>query len=196
MKKIFTIFLSLMLVVACSIPVFAAEEKPFPEFVPDDNTGYIITEQGDYYYCYAFNSSRYKIGVDTTNYDYALYAVSISGNENYPEITKYRFDKGGSSWSFLSSLNANASQSVVPFGFSAPLETNVSGYDYNLNTGQFGNKVFPQTPPLQELVAVEMEQFQKVVVGMMKILTLCGVGCLALLMGLKVFGKVLSIFRV
>ena len=59
-----------------------------------------------------------------------------------------------------------------------------------------GNVVFPLTPPLKEVTEMALANFQTKTGGVMKILVVCGVGLIALLVGLNLFGKVFAIFQV
>lgn len=62
-----------------------------------------------------------------------------------------------------------------------------------------GTLFFEQTPvvvPLEEIMKTEMPKFQETTVGTMKVLVLCGVGLIALLVVLNLFGKVFRIFQV
>lgn len=191
-----------------AIPTFAAE-LVYPTFIPDDE--YIIYSIYSDYYVLSFNGDRHKVGFKIWN-NGNTYAQSTkstfyfqtNNNDSFSEsISLYKYN--GTSWDFVNELPVSNSVSGYRYyhtqsggswdDYVTILESNVDIYEYD-GSSFTDVVVFRPTPPLLEVVAESMENFQVTTVGAMKILLLCGVGLIASLVGLKVFGRVLPIFRV
>lgn len=174
------------------IPSYTIDGCTTPEIdvtdrIPENgDVHYFILKQEQYYYT-MFYSNAVAV-VDPGNHKITILKV----NNGYSSSCFYKADNDGNQdgvlqytdWQYVSipqSINYNSDDEFY--------YTSVDLYDSD------NNLVFPLTPwavAIRELKTVAIPR----VLGEMKIAVLCGVGCLALLIGLAVLFKVFSKFRV
>lgn len=118
----------------------------------------------------------------------------LKGNTQYAFISQCYglYEIKPTEWSYIGQDNSTG-YSISNAWAGEFIESTVNVYDLD------GNLVFPEATHLyqiiQKVTIPEVAKTQTTVVGVMKILALCGVGCLALLMVLPLFGKVLNRYR-
>ena len=193
-------------------------EKLYPDFIPDNQyliIGVDTTDEDvepDTFYCYAFNGNRYsKVNFQTRSnlqtsgsaFYIDTFFKGVEGSQSYSTVTVYKLQNDD--WVVHKEQNASANtldlNMTISMGTSGSYATKFVGYVMESNVDLYdweGEKLFPPAPPLglEEVVVESLNNFQTTTGGTMKVLLLCGVGCLAFLMVLKVFGKVFRIFRV
>lgn len=206
LKKILLTLLAVVLTFSClTLPALAAESVPELPDIPKtfgDNTGYVVFYDGmktqaiiynDYYtspnFYYASND----------NYVH-LYFRSKGNTYGGPVIEFYNLS--GDSW-LLS--NTNSSGESQPYynltdDFAFYYSTADVGYFDPSAGGMQAEPFFPLTVPQVPLweTVLETTEANKNLLNQNKTmltLTLCGVGLIALLIGLSLFGKVLSRFQ-
>lgn len=184
-KKIAFVALAVISVLVASI---------VPAFAADDNLTYdqVVSKWGIKY-----DSSKYPYYVLIRNTDKISYKLIISQRQNAVYVTNgLAFAGSGITYScFVSNgsyicntLNNSASTSL---GDLSELTFLSSNYDVKYE-GQ--DKVFFQQPTLlQQLLSLVPGAGEKIT-GDLVILTTCGIGCLALLIGLSLLPKVLYKF--
>lgn len=184
-KKIAFVALAVISVLVASI---------VPAFAADDNLTYdqFVSKWGIKY-----DSSKYPYYVLIRNTDKISYKLIISQRQNAVYVTNgLAFAGSGITYScFVSNgsyicntLNNSASTSL---GHLSELTFLSSNYDVKYE-GQ--DKVFFQQPTLlQQLLSLVPGAGEKIT-GDLVILTTCGIGCLALLIGLSLLPKVLYKF--
>lgn len=126
---------------------------------------------------------------DGNSYGFSLKAVGIQ----YYFSTYMRNDLG-TGWKFIGTTErkithtSNAASTFYAF----------QGIDYSTTNLYYedGSLFFQLTPNLEETIAEGVQTMGRQVVGTMRILVVCGVGLIALLAGLGLFGKVFRIFQV
>lgn len=191
MKKWLIPLFAFVLVLGSSLTCFASEVS-YPAFPPEDaqyKTYYIIYKDGSSIYSYATNTSDIYYN---SQYD-EIYHNAVKGSI---WIEKYQVTKDGKSWSKTSATTTNSSEkNIVLYNASS----NLLYTNFNIKDESTG-KVFFQSGRVtlaEKILQVgETEILVKMpeVLGTMKILTLCGVGCLALLISSPVLLKVLHRF--
>ena len=191
MKKIIlSVSLALLIIVSTCICAFAdTVDFPEPTLDPPYTDSYIIYLREDfsynYYVCVLYNSDDWTVEVDkNTNYlvwtknrdtAYIKYSKSIKTTE------------WSGSWGTFSQDNSVGS---ITFGNSKTI------YKSNKDIYDTENKLFFQGLPLEKVIMKTLtEKMIPMMVGTLKILVPCGVGCLALLIVLGIFGKKSLIFR-
>lgn len=184
-----TVFLSLIMVV----PTFAMSYPNDLPVAPSD-----LYSNGSYIIFYATTEKYVLINFDTKNptlqYDDQSYAQPSLMLNTSTKFKWYHLIDGV--WTYKGEQTVTASgigtiiADVKSFKY-----TTADVYDRNS-----GELVFPLPLALHQIVGAvaetEAEKLGIQAVGTMGTLTLCGVGCLALLMGLSLFGKVFQIFQV
>lgn len=200
MKKILlTCLMVCTLVMTMCMTTFAADSVYFPELPSDweeHGTDYVLRIDPTYtwgskYHMYVYTSDNpvvYKGGMPYFPNSYWIKFATYSDG-----VWTWDDTRGGGSgetffgetYYFLGSVDISqivgASKDIVDAS---------------------NNVVFQPTPPptMAQKVLMSLEEalmtLSSKVGGVMRILVLCGVGCLASLMALKLFGKVLPIFRV
>lgn len=192
MKKLLYLMLSALFFVSFSLPSYASTfDLPLPE-KPSPNSIVYAFKNG-------LNTTA-DIIVDGSYYlDFAEYNPS-TGDVTYKftkNITMHRYLYNNNSWSLYNSYTLD----TVVFKANKPGENELLYSDVNVyNTdGTIFFQVAPPTegtPTVEGTITEEMKKFQTTLVGTMRILMVCGVGLIALLIGLNLFGKVFRIFRV
>lgn len=193
MKKILCLMAVFVLVFSLAVPVLAADTYSFNGYVmeiPDlllehyDTHPYVYLSYAENYEprFYMYSNPFYLFDENKINFHVDSHKVVLSYNSSSDEWTK------------ISESNCTVSNGSY-FGKAERLywcnfdiynqEGNVLYYEGDLN--------FPPAPPLAEVIQEVVEEHLPTmvtkVVGAMKVLVPCGVGCLALLVGLKLFGK-------
>lgn len=214
MKKILPILMAVVLVFAMAIPCFASTVTIGEHSVPSE----YFSASGDMYSIQDAaneNATVFIVWYEQNNVKY--YELIFADNSaviTYIENGYYRFkalsetyiqrfiwNTDGSTppyFDFKTSSNYTSSTSF--YGFSDSLDGGIlwSSQDiYNTDTGELvieGNTNFPPPPPLAEVIQGVTEETIKTetlpaVAGTMSILTLCGVGLMACLVVLSLFGK-------
>lgn len=145
------------------------------------------------------SDGKYTLYIISSDTSYTVDAEASGGYLTFgtSEVSssyKYTYD-GGTDWYRESSRNDVYYNNKVNAG-STSVELLVSTFNwYDEDGGLFFPKPLPLHLAIGEMTAVEMGEVLPEAVGTMKILAVCGVGCLALLAVLKLFGKRLLIFR-
>lgn len=180
MKKFLTMF-SLMAVVVMStcIPAFAVSYPAFTDFGSTENY-MIVTYDGDY------KAIKYS-DIDLT-FTWNGHQVVCKNNTKDTHFAFVVYDYENGSYVPSSNIQCAAGSTVtcVNIGWDVVYSDN-DIYDTN------GDLFFPLPPDLpevvEELTVVQGMSVAEKVVGAMKILLPCGVGCLALLMAFPVLRK-------
>lgn len=136
-------------------------------------------------------------------YDYSVFVsdtpFTVRGNRGSAYIanfsdtaTTYRYSSSnGNDWELNVDGSTGSSFTVGATGYLELVQSTFTWYD------ESGTPFFPKPlyQTMGEVVAEEMPELSQMTGGTMTILTVCGVGCLALLMVLKLFGKRSLLFR-
>ena len=158
---------------------------PFP---PSDYESYTILVDDGVTYLYMVNGEEPRITISDVNSS-GKRTLTFTMDGAYPQtnIQRYQLINGG--WAY-DSVNSLRSFTFVADTLNFVYST-VDIYDTT------GNRFFPL--PLWEMMGQvtqgEMTGLQTETAGTMRILVLCGVGCLALLVVLSLFGKRSLIYR-
>lgn len=187
-KRILTIILVFVMVFATTITSFAASYSP-PTAIDGTNDSYIIFQEPGKTSptCIIYNSrhwSPYLEVYNSSGYDY--YAIQWTKNTESPYVRYYSssYTTGSSNggWGTMSQYDSTT--------------TNISAYKgSSIDTSRFniidsnqdwywGSNLVFQKMGLEEVTVQSLEQMTLNLGGVMKTITLCGVGCLALLIGL------------
>lgn len=197
MKKLFSILSVFVLAFCLTVPVFAYD------FGDGGNLGDITDEMQTYYddgYEYAclldYGGGAKYLFLTTA----PMKQNNVNGYVSATESLSYvRYTASGNKWVYVNKGTLASNQEPT----SQRLTVLWSSYNFKDNTGNLimsGDPYFFPQVPLAELV-LEVTEGELVevaipnLVGALKILVPCGVGCLALLAGLKLFGKRSLIFR-
>ena len=189
MRKIFlTLFLVLTMICGLSVTAFASGNVVPPELDSSQYDSCVILYEG--------NASYTCVVYKASDWDFVL-----NEDEGHLEWTKLRetacvryyksmpiatYDSSGTNngWFSMQQYNGMATAVNMSKGTNGFIECSEDIYNTE------GKKVFQGTS-LAEAVQESLTGMQTTMVGQTKILVACGVGCLALLILLKVFGKVL-----
>lgn len=182
MKKIVLLLSVFVLVFAFNTFAYASTSVTPPD-LNGSNDSYIIYYQGDLLSVITYNSDDWSFVLQNGNTlvwtknretAYVRYAnqKSYSGWENYGWGTLFQYDP------------------LITYGCDEIVSSSHNVYDTD------GKVVFLVPPPLKEKTEEALTNFQVKTGGMMNTLVLCGVGCLALLTVLKLFGKRSLIFHI
>lgn len=113
--------------------------------------------------------------------------------------TLYSWSASSNQWSPNATETKPANAMLTIGGMFA----NVRYSSFDIRSGFDSEEIFFQGAPTEELYQMtlrvmteELQNQSLTLVGTMRILTVCGVGLIALLIGLNLFGKVFRIFRV
>lgn len=185
-KKFIVVALAVLCVVVSScVSAFAA----------DDNLTYdhVVSKWGIKY-----DTSKYPYYVLIRDTDKISYKLIISQRQNAVYVTNgFAFAGSGITYScFVSNdsyiCNTHNNSSSTSLGRLSELTFLSSNYDvkYDLKDDVF----FQQPTLLSKLLSLTPSQVGEKVVGDMAILTVCGIGCLALLISLPVLLKTLHKF--
>lgn len=190
MKKFIITFLTIftMIVTMCT-SVLASEHAITPPVLSNSCDAYVV------FYYYNGNDFYYQMVMYNSD-DWTLTKVS---NNTY-EWTKNRETAYVRYYSNIKSSNYSASWGTMQ----QYDNMSMSGYSYrcdvvdsNIDLYDSEGSLFFQGMTLEEVTNKNLQKnLVPKVVGTITTLTLCGVGCLALLMVSKVFGKVFATFRV
>ena len=197
MKKILCFLMAFVFALALSVPALASSETysyndvvlpMFPDYdaIKADFPFLVLVLAEDGYHFFA-------VGKDT---------VVISGSRGlylrYAETVRvYALSEDESSWVYLHDRGTTSGTYIVR-GSDILIWTNFDIYDIDGILNYEGDLNFPPAPLPKVVHKVAEEHLPKVgqaLVGAMKVLLPCGVGCLALLMALNLFGKVFRIFH-
>lgn len=184
MKKFYTIFLAMLFVLAMNCTAFAVEITP-PNMSPPSYDSYIVFQYSTVgYKCIVYNSDDWTPYVDkNTNELCWIKNRELAYVRYYADIYNYSGTGSNGGWGTLQQYD------YMSDSFTNVLKSNKDIYDSE-------NVLFFQALPLQEVIQSNLQsRLQPKVVGEMRILALCGVGLIALLVGLNLFGKVFKIFR-
>lgn len=203
MKKLGFFMLCLVMCFCCFVSSSYASEYPnFDDLVQTDKNhyGYVVYQHGTSGVVYLV--SYYSSNIEATHFEntftsdskLSLYLKDDNNNSYNFSYTIYTIGDG--EWERYSGYTNE------PF-FRMSVGSNVLIFESTDDIYKYDGTLFFQAPPegmslteaIQVMIHLEMEKFPKILVGAMKILVLCGVGCLALLMVFPLFGKVLRIFR-
>lgn len=184
-KKIAVVALALISVLVASI---------VPAFAADDNLTYdqVVSKWGIKY-----DTSKYPYYVLIRNTDKISYKLIISQRQNAVYVTNgFAFAGSGITYScFVSNgsyiCNTHNNSASTSLGDLSELTFLSSNYDVKY---EGKDEVFFQQPTLlQQLLSLVPGAGEKIT-GDLGILTTCGIGCLALLIGLSLLPKVLYKF--
>lgn len=185
MRKFYTIFLAMLFVLALNCTVFAVEITP-PNLNPPSYDSYIVFQYSSVgYKCIVYNADDWTPYVDrNTNTLCWIKHRELAYVRYYADVYNYNGVGNNGGWGTLQQYD------YMSDSFSNVLKSNKDIYDSE-------NVLFFRALPLEKVIQNNLQKnLQPKVAGGMKILALCGVGLMALLVGLKVFGKVFKIFRV
>lgn len=196
MKKFLSVALALVMVFTLSLSAFASDYE-FSEAMPEldfESYPYVYMikyldfgiERG---YLFATPWPLEFVSDDTGGYSLVATGEGTYRYYNYNMPPNY----GGWSYDFYEGYDGKMLLGKVN-GFKNNTHIEVANYNLNLDGAPFldGDENFgvtPLTEVVQEVVnqamALEMAKMEKT----MGLLTVCGIGCLALLIGLVLFGK-------
>lgn len=158
-----------------------ASDLPLP---PTDNTNnaYLVYKNKDdgYYYAILYNYNDWTPILNGSNLTWIKHRETAY--IRYLSVKSKADISNG--WGTFSQLNNGDS----------PLVESVILSNRNICDSS-GKVVFRVPPKLREETEKALKKFQITTGGTTNTLILCGVGCLACLMGLKIFGKVFAIFH-
>lgn len=185
-KKYIVVALAVISVLVASI---------VPAFAADDNLTYdqVVSKWGIKY-----DTSKYPYYVLIRNNDKISYKLIISQRQNAVYVTNgFAFAGSGITYScFVSNdsyicntFNNSASTSLGRLSELTFLSSN-----YDVKYDRKDDVFFQQPTLLSKLLSLTPSQVGEKVVGDMAILTVCGIGCLALLISLPVLLKTLHKF--
>lgn len=185
-KKYIVVALAVISVLVASI---------VPAFAADDNLTYdqVVSKWGIKY-----DTSKYPYYVLIRNNDKISYKLIISQRQNAVYVTNgFAFAGSGITYSCVVSndsyicntFNNSASTSLGRLSELTFLSSN-----YDVKYDRKDDVFFQQPTLLSKLLSLTPSQVGEKVVGDMAILTVCGIGCLALLISLPVLLKTLHKF--
>lgn len=193
MKKGIIYVVAVVVLLLASVTVCYADDRPPINF---DNEVIMLSDGNGGWFAVSFQKEAIIPVFNGTEgqKNWSLQFSPIEGMSQYAFYSCYKWD--GQLWKIHANLDTvyvtQQYQSVMG-GFN---KDNLVYSDVNV-VDRSGNLVFPPPRPvLEELLEKTAMTIPKKVGGVQKTLTLCGVGCLALLTALSLFGKVLSRFRV
>ena len=203
MRKLYlclmVIMLSFVMIIPSSYAVSINDFTSVPESDKAYSYGYLYkSPTADIYYYALYESESafldevvFTDDYDGTGYDgpYILEHRFVSGHAKvYQEI--YKYEEG--EWQFQGSYERKTKH----ISGVQPSNLVYSTVDvYNEDGSVFFTPSAVMAQPLEEIMRTEMPKFQETTVGTMMILVVCGVGLIALLVVLNLFGKVSRIFR-
>lgn len=183
MKKFILIAISIMTFFAMSLTSFAATGN-FPKFVPQDGYGYL-----EYY-----NGTEYRVLTYDSSTNITLYYASSNNSINCygtGSVHSYFYNSTMEKWTYNLQYDITATKpkslSLGSGGYMVKSSVNV--YDSSTN-----ELVFPLPPSLMEVTEEGLQKMTHSLGGVAKTITLCGVGCLALLIGLNLLRRKSLIF--
>ena len=200
MKKILSILAVIVVIVSLAVPAFAydynGEDYSLDYYTKDSNGEWqyagnlqdLIFNEGGYLYFMNQSGSPYMYYMDSPLY--------VKNNELYhTDATTYyilSWNNSLGAW-MLNNTSPQNGNANGRYGFANILVWTSSNVMDGDSVYMSGDSNF-QLPPLAEMVLkVTEEEMVEVTIpnllGVLKILVPCGVGCLALLVGLKLFGK-------
>ena len=211
-KKIFLSLLAVVCVLSClTLPALAAEPSsdvpPFPEVFT--NQGYTLVNidgQGTWLILYDKDlvNVRYLVYQSYSFYnfemDYTLKDTTLKG----PKINQlFKLNESGDSWVVSGYQTAHGAATMLTHDFQTTKGFDAYTFYYSTvaiedsNGGNFFPLTLLPTPLWVEvLTATEANKNLLNQNKTLLTLTLCGVGLIALLIGLSLFGKVLKRFQV
>lgn len=183
MKKATALFMAVFMVFAMAVSASAVyTDVPPSEGVLRDKTGYpysVLMDGGNQYQVY-YSSSPFYVNGDKVKTDGSYFV--------------YRSIDGG--WAFLSDSSGGITINKTDVAKSSHDLKNGDGSLFM--AGDVTGFFFPMTPLAEMVLEVTEEELVTVtipeMVGAMKVLVPCGVGLMALLVGLSLFGKRSLIF--
>lgn len=197
MRKTIIYVVAIVVMMFASVTVCYADEINIPNI--DTSRDYIVFQQTA-----GTQTLYYAVEYDyTTLRPINAYDDNINKTRNHLYLEKqdgvssgiftmYAYNKETNAWQVYAEFKDK--QVTVSQDISGDIEYIYSSQDIK---DTYGEMVFPPPRPVLETILERTEQTIPVRVGgVMKTLTLCGVGCLALLMALGLFGKVLHRFQV
>ena len=218
MKKLLVLFFVFVLVLSCSVNVFAADSSSDFDF-----SGLPKSNDDEYVHIVVAGSMLYGSPVDGSARAYVVYEDVSATEPNikllYKSVLRVSgFSRGLDYYAVFKTSDYGQTwvldkpKTVFPTGDASTLWS-FSGASIDFNYVYYstddivdydtGDVLFtppppppPPTPPTPLVVSLKAEILKgaQAVVGTMSTLTLCGVGCLALVVVLSLFGKVLFRF--
>ena len=200
MKKSFSLFCLTLLVAACLIVPASAYDSSSSVMGKLSNwcssKGYSVSSDWDYVYCGPYYHDIFVFEPGSVSVSYSSGKLLFSSTNQSSSL--YHGRKSNGSWSFylLPSSPVSKGEQIASLTCTSSqmFESTVDIYNSN-------GDLFFQAPPVPELgevvadlTAVQGETLVATTGGVMKTLTLCGVGCLALVVSLVVLKKVLFRF--
>lgn len=195
MKRFFYITMAFMLCFLSFIPVSYAElPSNLPPLEMTSDIDYrVYYKYGEYNYIIDFQSNG-SFDLDAVYDGDEIVTFSVSNNEYavYYILRTYSFNT--KRWDTNGTIQLYPEQ-PKRLAIDSLLDSTITIYNED-------GTIFFQPPPtkphqiLAEVTKEEMVKAQSNLVGTMRTLALCGVGLIALLMVLPLFGKVFRIFRV
>lgn len=206
MKKIFSILFCAVLFLCVSVvPSYAAignlEELPD---VPTDSglpyreyilTSFVEISSGETKYILRVFEDQQPLNISHKYITSSSEVATYNNSENTISMRYYQLKSSG--WYFNSSL----SKTIDAGGRDAiTLKTNTYNKNFKIEASTLDifvgdtSELFFQAPPsgLAVVIARAMEGLMMKVLAAMRIIVLCGIGCLALLIGYHLLAKVLS----
>lgn len=220
MKKYLTIFLVCFLLFGASVPAFASTSDLVPPNLDDTqyNSYYIdrfTSDETEYYHVVVYHTDDWYVFYDTKNSAPYLFAKSDIPKVTYTttiEVNKYDNSTSNNGWGvleqhtkgniidFIMADGTSRQGLFLPAGYTATfLDSNQTIYYGTRNaetkTVDFTSEVFfSLIPPLTMATEEALNLFQTQTFQTILTIALCGVGCLALLIGLNLLRKVLPQF--
>lgn len=204
MKKYFSLFCLTLLVAVCLIVPASAADYDSTASVMNrlsswcSSKGYPFSSDWDYVYCGPYYYDIFVFEPGSVSVSHSSGQLQFFSTNQSSSL--YHGRKSNGSWSFylLPSSPVSKGEQIASLTCTSSqmFESTVDIYDSN-------GDLFFQVPPVPvpelgevvaDLTAVQGETLAATTGGVMKTLTLCGVGCLALVVSLPVLKKVLFRF--
>lgn len=153
----------------------------------------------DYNNFIEYSNAKFVTGINDSDSVY-VNLIQEDGTKSLYNVVRYRWDSTNG-WELkddFKSIDNITIGTAVDGGLN---NLTIISSDFDI-IGKNNELLFPEAPTLelyqkiQELTNQEMTKTQMTVVGAMKVLVLCGVGLIALLVVLNLFGKVFRLFQV
>lgn len=198
MKRFLSLGLVLVLALALALPCYATSDTySYNDVVLPDFPDFDVYS-ADYPYAIIISAADGYLFYLLPHDNVVLYSAGLRFNSS-ATVRVYELSADGASWVYINSQSYTSSQYLAKSSYGSSWVW--SNFDIYSDSGSLcyeGDLNFHR-PPLAEVVqAVTAEGLTEMlpkVAGTMKILALCGVGCLALLVGLRLFGKRSLIYR-
>lgn len=203
MKRFFALFCAVFCFALSVTPSFAITYDELPEFPVTEhpyqhNVTYIGSDGTTVFHTVHYSNAEFIDRVTVTTQDIPSginrpYALRYDYLDNDYAIYKTIYKLTDGEW-----VNTGTYQQhdlTVYTGINEKSYVLGSSLDIYNDDGTLFFEPTPVVVPLEEIMKTEMPKFSQTTVGTMMILTVCGVGLIALLVVLNLFGKVSQIFH-